>query len=171
MSEEAKLNKRYTHKADAYPSYIEGSSALLEVIDRKIRDALGCFGLIMVWAAGHFARRLLAGKSLGLLDIKAFVDGNPIHHGETIRGVPGLAPEQVRAIPQTLPIPTIPDKRETAGMISERGLAHRDNTPGVIDAPDAGSGRSTAAPSASGRAATTMDLPADPAASEGESRR
>ena len=50
--------------------------------------------------------KLLAETSLGEAEIAAFVDGNPINHGKMIRGVPVLAPEKIRSMPQPILIST-----------------------------------------------------------------
>ena len=109
----------------AIDAYIEGSARLLAAIDAKIRRALEPPGPILVWGAGQLAMKLLAETALGQADIAAFVDGNPIHHGKTIRGVPVLAPEQIRTLDHPILITSTLHEREIAGTIAGMGLSHR----------------------------------------------
>ena len=82
--------------------YIAISRRMLNEIDARLRHVLDKAPEVMVWGTGQLALRLLAETSLGDADIIAFVDGNPIHQGLLLRGVPILAPSQVK--PSTTPI-------------------------------------------------------------------
>jgi SAM-dependent methyltransferase len=109
----------------AIESYIRDSSVLIEAIDSKIRKALEGSGPILVWGVGQLAMKLLAETSLRGADIVAFVDGNPIQHGKTIRGVPVLAPEQIRTMPQPILITTTLHEQEIVERITAMGLTNR----------------------------------------------
>lgn len=108
----------------AIAAYIAGSARLLAAIDLKIRRVLESSGPILVWGAGQLAMKLLAETSLGQAEIAAFVDGNPIHHGKTIRGVPVLAPEQIRGMAHPILITSTLHEREIVEKISQMGLNH-----------------------------------------------
>lgn len=109
----------------AIEAYIAGSARLLAALDRKIRNALEPAGPILVWGAGQLAMKLLAETALGQAEIAAFVDGNPIHHGKTIRGVPVLGPEQIRGLGHPILITTTLHEREIAEQIARMGLSNR----------------------------------------------
>ncbi|SIO55179.1 C-methyltransferase C-terminal domain-containing protein [Singulisphaera sp. GP187] len=109
----------------AIEAYIEASAEQLEAIDRRLREALKDSGPILVWGAGQLALKLLAQTSLGKAEIEAFIDGNPIHHGKTIRGVPVLAPEQIRHRPRPILITTTLHEKEIVDRIAAMGLTHR----------------------------------------------
>jgi SAM-dependent methyltransferase len=127
-SEAASLdNLRFSPDASLRPAieeYIRLSAVLLKSIDGKIRLALERSGPILVWGTGQLAMKLLAETCLGSARIAAFVDGNPIHHGESIRGVPVLAPEEIRAMPEPIMITTTLHEREIAAKIREMGMTN-----------------------------------------------
>jgi len=68
-----------------------------EEVDRSLRNSLGrsLTGSqpIIVWGVGTTTQRLLATGGLDGVTINAFVDSNPKYQGQTLRGVPILAPE------------------------------------------------------------------------------
>ena len=68
-----------------------------EEVDRSMRVSLGRSLTerrpIIVWGVGTTTQRLLATGGLDGVTINAFVDSNPKYQGQTLRGVPILAPE------------------------------------------------------------------------------
>lgn len=77
--------------------YIAQSAAQLAAIDRKLAAVAG--GPVVVWGVGQLTLKLLVETRLGAADIVAFTDGNPLHHGKTLRGRPIIAPESLRDLP------------------------------------------------------------------------
>jgi SAM-dependent methyltransferase len=77
--------------APALQTYVERSAALMERIDGRIRALAAAHGELVVWGAGQLTLKLLAESSLGTARIAAFVDGNPVHRGRKIRGIPVVA--------------------------------------------------------------------------------
>jgi SAM-dependent methyltransferase len=79
--------------------YITASQAQLDAMEQRLRAALwndaGAARPALVWGAGQLTMKLLAETALGDADIRYFLDGNPLHHGHTLRGVPILAPERI----------------------------------------------------------------------------
>jgi SAM-dependent methyltransferase len=109
----------------AIENYIRASSVQMAEIDRKIRRALAGVGPVIVWGVGQLAMKLLVETPLGRAEIAAFVDGNPIHHGTTVRGVPVLAPEQLAGLGHPILITTTLHEQAIARRIAELGLPNR----------------------------------------------
>ena len=116
----------------AIETYILESSRMLEAMERKIRASLEGLGPIIVWGTGQLLIKLLAETSLGEADIQAFVDGNPIHHGKRIRGVPVLAPSQVAKMPLPILITTTLHEHEILDTIHVMGMTNRVITLGTV---------------------------------------
>lgn len=81
----------------AINSYITRSSALLAAIDARLADVLQ--KPVIVWGAGQLTLKLLVETRLGSADIFAFTDGNPLHHGHTLRDRPIISPDELRNLP------------------------------------------------------------------------
>jgi len=52
---------------------------------------------IIVWGIGTHTQRLLAAGALERLNICLFVDSNPKYHGEKLRGIPVVSPNELKA--------------------------------------------------------------------------
>jgi SAM-dependent methyltransferase len=102
--------------------YISRSRHVMEGIEAKLQQTLAGSPRVIVWGTGQLALKLLAETSLAKAQIGAFVDGNPIHQGKVLRGVPILAPEQVRNLPYPIVVATILHQQEVAGQIRRMGL-------------------------------------------------
>jgi len=118
-----------TKDADLRPQmerYLRRSADLLDAMDHQINLALaGNLGVI-VWGVGQLSMKLLAATSLANADIRAFVDGNTIHQGMTMRGRPVLAPEQIGGYQEPILIATtlhqetiVHTIRHTLGMANQ----------------------------------------------------
>lgn len=81
----------------AIDAYIGRSSALLREIDDRLASVVN--GPIIVWGAGQLTLKLLVETRLGSADIVAITDGNPLHHGKSLRDRPILSPDALRALP------------------------------------------------------------------------
>jgi 2-polyprenyl-3-methyl-5-hydroxy-6-metoxy-1,4-benzoquinol methylase len=81
----------------AIQRYIERSAAMLAAIDAKL--AAVARDPVIVWGAGQLTLKLLVETRLGDAEIVAFTDGNPLHHGKTLRGRPIVAPERLHELP------------------------------------------------------------------------
>jgi SAM-dependent methyltransferase len=77
--------------------YITLSTTLLARIDTRLAGALN--GPVIVWGAGQLTLKLLLETRLGVADIVAFTDGNPLHHGKTLHDRLILAPADLRDLP------------------------------------------------------------------------
>jgi len=82
--------------------YITISHQVMEEIDAHLQRVLAQTPEVLVWGTGQLLMKLLAETALSNARIVAFVDSNPINQGKSLRGIPVLAPSQVK--PSTHPI-------------------------------------------------------------------
>lgn len=101
-------------------AYVERSQTFLDEIDRRLQAVLPASGEVIVFGTGQLAMKLLAESVLGQAAIAAFADSNPVNHGRTLRGVPVLAPEQIRALPHPIVITSTLHHEAIATMIRDR---------------------------------------------------
>ena len=102
--------------------YISKSRNIMDGIEAKLQQTLTKSPQVIVWGTGQLALKLLAETSLAKAQIGAFVDGNPINQGKVLRGVPILAPEQIRNLLYPIVVTTILHQQEIAEQIRHMGL-------------------------------------------------
>ncbi len=78
-------------------AYIARSQAVDEQIRRTIAAAIDSSRPLIVWGVGTHTLRLLATSRLAEAKVVAFVDSNPRYQGKELRGVPILAPADLRS--------------------------------------------------------------------------
>ncbi len=78
--------------------YIVLSQAMLAAMDERLQSLVE--KKVVVWGAGQLALKLLGQTSLSRAEVVCFVDGNPVHKNEVLRGAPILSPEEFAAMPQ-----------------------------------------------------------------------
>jgi SAM-dependent methyltransferase len=76
--------------------YIRRSRGIMDRYDARIAALIGRNPELVVWGTGQLTLKLLNETSLADAQITAFIDGNPINQGKTLRGVPILAPDAVK---------------------------------------------------------------------------
>ncbi len=77
--------------------YIAESRRIMEEIGVFLQEVLTRSSEVMVWGTGQLAMKMLAETCLGNAKIIAFVDGNPINQGRTLKGIPILSPDQLKS--------------------------------------------------------------------------
>jgi len=82
--------------------YIAKSQALASHVEQVLERIHQAGKPVIVWGVGTHTLSLLELGKLGDLKIAAFVDSNPKFSGTLLRGVPVLAPEQVRGRPEPI---------------------------------------------------------------------
>jgi 2-polyprenyl-3-methyl-5-hydroxy-6-metoxy-1,4-benzoquinol methylase len=82
--------------------YIDESRRMMQGIDQQLRRVLASAKEVIVWGTGQLTMKLLCDTALKNANIVAFVDGNPVNVGKTLRGVPIIRPEELEN--QTAPI-------------------------------------------------------------------
>lgn len=75
--------------------YIRESRAMMQAIDRQLQRVLASSTEVIVWGTGQLTMKLLCDTSLKDAKVAAFVDGNPVNVGKTLRGVPIVSPEKL----------------------------------------------------------------------------
>ncbi len=75
--------------------YIDASQNMLAKIDNNLQHILKKNPHIIVWGTGQLVYKLLSDTALAKATITAFVDSNPILQGQSIIGIPILAPMQI----------------------------------------------------------------------------
>jgi|SRR5208283_997671 len=96
--------------------YIKESGVMMQKIDRHLRSALASSTEVIVWGTGQLTMKLLCDTALKDANVVAFVDGNPVNVGKTLRGVPIVRPDQLQN--ETAPI--IP-----ATLLHTQGIRNR----------------------------------------------
>ncbi len=112
---------------DELRAYIVRSQELMGAIERTVAPlAAPGAAPILVWGTGQLAMKLLVETSLRDATVAAFVDGNPVNQGHTLRGVPVLAPAALRDLPPYPVLITTQLHRESilATLRGELGLAN-----------------------------------------------
>ena len=75
--------------------YIDESRDMMQEIDRQLRSVLASSTEVIVWGTGQLTMKLLCDTALKDAKVVAFVDGNPVNVGKTLRGVPIIRPDQL----------------------------------------------------------------------------
>lgn len=102
--------------------YIRESSAMMQRIDQHLRTVIATSKEVIVWGTGQLTMKLLCDTVLKDAKVVAFVDGNPVNVGKTLRGVPIIRPDQVKN--QSAPI-------ILATLLHSGGIRHRINSLGL----------------------------------------
>jgi SAM-dependent methyltransferase len=113
-----------TRLTAAIQLYIDRSDGQLRQIDHFLGEALAHSPELIVWGVGQLTLKLLAETQLGPAKIVAFVDSNPIHHGQRLAGIPILSPDEIRSYSQPILIATLLHQEEIASQIAGKGLAN-----------------------------------------------
>jgi len=77
--------------------YIAESRRIMEEMNVLLQKALTRADEVVVWGTGQLAMKLLVETCLANAKIVAFVDGNPINQGRSLKGVPILPPDQLKS--------------------------------------------------------------------------
>lgn len=75
--------------------YIRESRAMMQAIDLQLQKVLASSAEVIVWGTGQLTMKLLCDTALKDAKVVAFVDGNPVNVGKTLRGVPIVRPEEL----------------------------------------------------------------------------
>lgn len=104
--------------------YIHDSRVMMQEIDRQLRSVLASSTEVIIWGTGQLTMKLLCDTALKDAKVAAFVDGNPVNVGKTLRGVPIIRPDQLKN--QTAPIilATLLHTQGIRNKIASVGLAN-----------------------------------------------
>ena len=104
----------------AIEEYCALSAQIMEGIDARLRRLRESHPRIVVWSVGQLTLKLLAQTALAEFEIAAFIDGNPIHHGERVLGVTVEPPDRLHEHPEPVVIASILHEIVIARTIRER---------------------------------------------------
>jgi SAM-dependent methyltransferase len=77
--------------------YIRQSQEVDNSIRNVLENTASANRPIIVWGIGTHTQRLLAAGALDGLNICLFVDSNPKYHGEKLRGIPVVSPNELKS--------------------------------------------------------------------------
>jgi len=83
----------------AIESYIGMSGAAMARVRDEVARLVAAHERVVVWGVGQTTYKLLSQTALADAHIAAFVDTSSTYHGRTLRGVPIVAPAELRALP------------------------------------------------------------------------
>ena len=89
-----------------------------------MRSVLASSAEVIVWGTGQLTMKLLCDTALKDAKVVAFVDGNPVNVGKTLRGVPIIRPDQLKN--QGAPI-------VLATLLHTQGIRDRINSLGLTN--------------------------------------
>ena len=114
--------ERDTALPDRLREYVRVSERLMVSIDSRLAEHLGGGRRAVVWGTGELTAKLLADTSLGRANVVAFVDGNPVNQGRTLRGLPILAPRDLPSGDDVIVVASILHHDSIVGAIRDLGL-------------------------------------------------
>jgi SAM-dependent methyltransferase len=88
--------ERDTETEPGLRAYVEGCLADDSRLRAKIDQALPLGARVIVWGTGTHTLRLLANGGLDPSKIAAFVDSNPKYQNQQLRGIPVIAPAELK---------------------------------------------------------------------------
>ena len=97
--------------------YIGASRRMMGGMDDELADLVARSPELVVWGTGQLTMKLLAETALGGANIVAFVDSNPINHGQRLKGVPIVGPGALPAADLPIVIASTIHQNEIADTI------------------------------------------------------
>ncbi|MFY9844545.1 MAG: class I SAM-dependent methyltransferase, partial [Terriglobales bacterium] len=104
--------------------YINESRVMMQEIDQQLRSVLASSTEVIVWGTGQLTMKLLCDTALKDAKVAAFVDGNPVNVGKTLRGVPILRPEQLENQKAPIILATLLHTQGIRNRIASLGLTN-----------------------------------------------
>ncbi len=104
--------------------YIHDSRVMMEGIDAQIRKVLATSNEVILWGTGQLTMKLLCDTALKDAKVAAFVDGNPVNVGKTLRGVPIVRPEQLENRSAPIILATLLHTQGIRDRIASLGLTN-----------------------------------------------
>ncbi|HEY6301831.1 MAG TPA: class I SAM-dependent methyltransferase [Terriglobales bacterium] len=104
--------------------YINESRVMMQEIDRQLRSVLASSTEVIVWGTGQLTMKLLCDTALKDAKVVAFVDGNPVNVGKTLRGVPIIRPDQLENRRPPIILATLLHTQGIRNRITSLGLTN-----------------------------------------------
>jgi SAM-dependent methyltransferase len=97
--------------------YIGASRRMMGGMDDELAELVERSPELVVWGTGQLTMKLLADTALARANIVAFVDSNPINHGQSLLGVPIVGPDELPAADIPIVIASTIHQHEIADTI------------------------------------------------------
>ncbi len=104
--------------------YINESRIMMQEIDQQLRSVLASSTEVIVWGTGQLTMKLLCDTALKKARVVAFVDGNPVNVGRTLRGVPIIRPDQLENQKAPIILATLLHTQGIRNRITSLGLTN-----------------------------------------------
>jgi Methyltransferase domain len=104
--------------------YIHESRVMMQGIDRQLQSVLASSPEVIIWGTGQLTMKLLCDTALKDAKVAAFVDGNPVNVGKTLRGVPILRPEELENRSAPIILATLLHTQGIRSRIASLGLTN-----------------------------------------------
>jgi 2-polyprenyl-3-methyl-5-hydroxy-6-metoxy-1,4-benzoquinol methylase len=104
--------------------YINESRVLMQEIDQQLRSVLASSAEVIIWGTGQLTMKLLCDTALKDAKVVAFVDGNPVNVGKTLRGVPIILPDQLENQRAPIILATLLHTQGIRSRIASLGLTN-----------------------------------------------
>ncbi|MGA2236400.1 MAG: methyltransferase domain-containing protein [Terriglobales bacterium] len=104
--------------------YINVSRVMMQEIDQHLRSVLASSMEVIVWGTGQLTMKLLCDTALRDAKVLAFVDGNPVNVGKTLRGVPIIRPDQLENQRAPIILATLLHTQAIRNRIASLGLTN-----------------------------------------------
>jgi 2-polyprenyl-3-methyl-5-hydroxy-6-metoxy-1,4-benzoquinol methylase len=104
--------------------YINESRVMMQEIDRQLRSVLAFSAEVIVWGTGQLTMKLLCDTALKDAKVVAFVDGNSVNVGKTLRGVPIIRPDQLENQRAPIILATLLHTQGIRSRITSLGLTN-----------------------------------------------
>ncbi len=102
--------------------YIDESRLMMQEIDQQLRSVLASSTEVIIWGTGQLTMKLLCDTALKDAQVVAFVDGNPVNVGTTLRGVQIIRPEQLENQSAPIILATLLHTQGIRNRITSLGL-------------------------------------------------
>jgi NADH/NAD ratio-sensing transcriptional regulator Rex len=96
----------------------------MQEIDQHLRSVLASSTEVIIWGTGQLTMKLLCDTALKDAKVVAFVDGNPVHVGKTLRGVPIILPDQLENQKAPIILATLLHTQGIRNRITALGLTN-----------------------------------------------
>ncbi len=104
--------------------YIDESRNMMRDIDQQLQNVLASSKEVIIWGTGQLTMKLLCDTALKDAKVIAFVDGNPVNVGKTLRGVPIVSPNQLENQRAPIILATLLHTQGIRNKITSLGLTN-----------------------------------------------
>ncbi len=111
--------------APAIKRYVALSASSTQAINAFLETAIAPAEKVIIWGAWQLTRKLLVDTMLSQRAVSLIVDSNPVYQGQSIAGIPVVAPAAIPADGPCILIGTLLHQNEIGEQIKRLGLTNR----------------------------------------------